>query len=217
MAHRFPDPDTRHPLILPDGRRHKGIVFLNTVIDPPNFQVGDYTYASADDAPEKWITALAPHFNPYGEVKLIIGKFCQIAHGVTFITAEANHRYDGFSTYPFAVFDGGIGTERPSLPPRGPDTVIGHDVWFGREAKVLPGARIGSGVIVGAGAVVGGDVAPYSIVVGNPSRVMRMRFAPDVIARLLDLAWWDWPIETVLAHEAAIASADLETLEAAAP
>ncbi|MEO0752077.1 MAG: CatB-related O-acetyltransferase [Pseudomonadota bacterium] len=217
MSTRFPDPTTRYPLILPNGQAHKGTVFLKSVIDPPNFQVGDYTYASADTEPERWITALAPHFNPYGEAKLIIGKFCQIAHGVTFITSEANHRYDGFSTYPFAVFDGGIGSDRPSLPKDSADTVIGHDVWLGRGAKVLPGAQIGPGVIVGAGAVVGGKVAPYSVIIGNPARVIRKRFEDAVIQRLLALAWWDWPIETILSHEAAICGADLSILEAAAP
>lgn len=217
MANDFADPSTRYPLMLPGGQHHKGTVFLKNVIGPANFEVGDYTYASADQEPKDWATALAPYLNPEGPNKLIIGKFCQIAHGVTFITTEANHRYDGFSTYPFAVFDGGIGTDRPSLPKGGVDTVIGHDVWLGRDARVLPGADIGHGVIVGAGAVVGGHVAPYSIVVGNPASVLRMRFADDVIARLLELAWWDWPIDTILAHEAAISGGDLAALEAAAP
>ena len=217
MQHPFPDPSVVCPLILPSGKVHDATVFLKPLVTDPNFQVGDYTYASADTAPANWTRALAPHLIPYGEDKLIIGKFCQIAHGVTFITASANHRYDGFSTFPFAAFDGGLTSDRASIRTVRADTVIGHDVWFGREVKVLPGARIGSGAIIGAGAVVGGTVEPYSIIVGNPGRVLRMRFSDRVIARLLDIAWWDWPIETVLAHEAAIASADLETLEAAAP
>ena len=70
--------------------------------------------------------------------------------------------------------------------------VIGHDVWIGRAAIVLPGRRIGNGAIVGAGAVVTKDVAPYTIVAGNPARVIRRRF-PEAIAERLDrLAWWDW-------------------------
>ncbi|MEL7011772.1 MAG: CatB-related O-acetyltransferase [Pseudomonadota bacterium] len=217
MATDFPKPSTQHPVILPNGQHHKGTVFLKSVIASPNVHVGDYTYASADEEPENWITTLAPYLIPGGAETLIIGKFCQIAHGVTFITSEANHRYDGFSTYPFAIFDGGIGTKRPSLPQGGVDTVIGHDVWLGRGATVLPGARVGNGVIVGAGAVVGGQVAPYSIIVGNPGRVLRMRFDQTIVVRLQKLAWWDWPIDRILANEAAICGADIASLEAAAP
>ena len=81
----------------------------------------------------------------------------------------------GISTYPFAIFDparvGAYIEQITGLP----DTVIGHDVWLGDGAVILPGARIGSGVIVGAGAVVGGTVPDYAVVVGNPARVLRER------------------------------------------
>ena len=102
------------------------------------------------------------------------------------------------------------------MPGPGPDTIIGHDVWIGQGARILPGAHIGSGVIIGAGAVVGGRVPDYAVVVGNPGRVVRHRFAPDTIARLLQIAWWDWPIDHILKHEAAICGGDLPVLEAAA-
>jgi virginiamycin A acetyltransferase len=92
---------------------------------------------------------------------------------------------------------------------------VGHDVWIGQGACILPGAQIGSGAIIGAGAVVGGTVEPYTVVAGNPGRVMRHRFHKPQILRLLALAWWDWPIETILRHEAAICGADLDLLEAA--
>ena len=87
---------------------------------------------------------------------------------------------------------------------------------MGSGATVLPAARIGSGCIIGAEAVVSGDVAPYSIVAGNPARVIRRRFEDGIVARLLRLAWWDWPIERILAHEAEICGADIAALEAAA-
>jgi phosphonate metabolism protein (transferase hexapeptide repeat family) len=70
---------------------------------------------------------------------------------------------------------------------------IGHDAWIGRAAIVLPGRTVGTGAVVGAGAVVTRDVAPYTIVAGNPARVIRDRFAPEIVARLQALAWWDWP------------------------
>lgn len=208
----FPSPKTRHPMSLPDGKSHEGAVFLGAAIDHPRIDVGDYTYAFDFDPPEDWARRLAPYLFPFSPERLTIGSFCQIANGVRFVTASANHRYDGISSFPFAIFDGGAGDARPSLPNRFPDTVVGHDVWLGDGARVMPGARIGSGVIVGAGAVVTGAVPDYAIVAGNPARVVRMRFSPDEIAILLGLAWWTWPIEKILAHEAEIAGGDVGAL-----
>ena len=217
MHRPFPGADTRHPLTLPDGHVHTGTVFLKNAIDHPRIEVGDYTYASAHVPPEDWAARLAPYLYPGSPERLVIGRFCQIADGVTFITASANHRRDGFTTFPFAVFDGGFEAGRPSLPQTpDPDTVIGHDVWLGQGVRVLPGARLGHGVIAGAGAVVAGHVPPYTLVAGNPARPVRTRFDAATIARLLAIAWWDWPIDRILAHEAAICGADLAALERAA-
>ncbi len=178
--------------------------------------MGDFTYASAFDTPDDWQKRLAPYLFRHSGEKLIIGKFCQIADGVRFITASANHRYDGVSSYPFAVFDG-FDMDRPSMQIRLRDTVVGHDVWFGNGAQILPGTRIGSGVIVGASAVVSGDIPDYAIVAGNPARVVRMRFSSQDISRLLKLAWWDWPIDHILEHEAEICGGDVDALEALRP
>lgn len=216
MTDRFPTPETRHPVVLPDGGRHPGTVFLKPALDHPRIEVGDYTYASAFDPPEDWAARLAPYLFDFSPERLIIGRFCQIADGATFITASANHRHDGFSTFPFAIFDGGRNAGRPSLPEPGADTVIGHDVWIGQGARILPGARIGSGVIIGAGAVVTGRVPNYAVVAGNPGRVLRRRFDTDTVGRLLRIAWWCWPINHIRAHEAAICGADIVALEAAA-
>ena len=217
MHRPFPGADMRHPLTLPDGTVHTGTVFLKNAIDHPRIDVGDYTYASAHTPPDDWAARLAPYLYPGSPERLSIGRFCQIADGVTFITASANHRRDGFSTFPFAVFDGGFEEGRPSLPQTtDPDTVIGHDVWLGQGARILPGARLGHGVIAGAGAVVAGEVPPYTLVAGNPARPVRARFDAATIARLLDIAWWDWPIDRILDHEAAICGADLGALESAA-
>ena len=220
MQHDLPQPDVRFPLVLPDGSSHEGTVFLASAIDHPRWDVGAYSYASSHSPPEDWADRLAPFLYPTSEEKLIVGKFCQIADGVIFITASANHRRDGFSTYPFAIFSG-FGENRPSLPEPGarthPDTVIGHDVWIGQGARILPGARVGTGSIIGAGAVVGGVVPPYSVCVGNPGKVIRRRFDDRIVERLLVISWWDWPIEIIMAAEAAICGADLAALEAARP
>lgn len=211
----FPSPDTRFPITLPDGTLHLDTVFLNAVIDHPRWVIGDYTYASSENPPEDWAHSLAPYLYAFSEDRLVIGKFCQVADSVRFITAGANHRYDGFSSYPFAIFHREF-EGAPSLPGPGRDMVIGNDVWIGQGARILPGARIGDGAIIGAGAVVGGIVAPYQVVIGNPGRVSRTRFSPEVVNRLLALRWWDWPIAQIMAHEAAICGGDLAALERAA-
>ena len=216
MPPPFPSADTLNPVILRDGTAHEGVVFLANAIDHHRISVGAYTYASAFDPPADWAARLAPYLHIFSPETLTIGKFCQIADGALFITASAHHRYDGFSSFPFAAFGGGKMKGRPSNPDPGPDTVIGNDVWVGQDARILPGARIGSGVIIGAGAVVTGEVAPYSVVAGNPARVVRRRFDDETIAALLDIAWWDWPIERILDNEAAICGARLDRLRAAA-
>jgi virginiamycin A acetyltransferase len=209
----FPAPTVIHPVPLPNGSQHPGTVFLSSVIDHPRITAGDYTYASAHEPPGDWAAHLAPYLFDFSPERLILGRFCQIADGVTFITASANHRHDGISTFPFAVFGGGPTEGRPSMPGPGADTTVGNDVWIGQGARILPGARLGNGVIVGAEAVVGGMVPDYTIVAGNPARVVRRRFDAAQVARLNVLAWWDWPIDTILAHEAEIAGADIEALE----
>lgn len=212
----FPDPSRRHPVTLADGQPHTGTVFLAPAITHPRWEIGAYTYASAHIPPRDWAARLAPYLYPFSAEKLVLGRFCQIADSVTFVTASANHRLDGFSTFPFAIFEG-LDMTRPSIP-KGPfpDTVIGHDVWFGQGARILPGARIGSGSIIGTGAVVGGTIPPYSVVAGNPGKVVRQRFDAATIDRLLDIAWWDWSIDRILAHEGAICGGNIAQLEAAA-
>jgi phosphonate metabolism protein (transferase hexapeptide repeat family) len=71
--------------------------------------------------------------------------------------------------------------------------VIGHDVWIGHGAIILPGISIGNGAVIAAGAVVSKDVAAYDIVAGVPARALRRRFEPELCERIAALAWWDWP------------------------
>lgn len=99
------------------------------------------------------------------------------------------------------------------MPEPGLDTTIGHDAWIGQGAHILPDARLGHGVIVGAGAVVSGQVPSYTIVAGNPAKVVRHRFSCLEVTRLAAIAWWNWPIARILAHEAEIMSADIDLLE----
>jgi phosphonate metabolism protein (transferase hexapeptide repeat family) len=125
-----------------------------------------------------------------------IGKFTSIA-AMTRIN-PGNHPMQRASqshfTYRASAYFDGAGDEVEFFAWRRSHPVsIGHDVWIGHGAVVLPGRSIGTGAVVGAGAVVTKDIPAYSIAVGNPARVLRPRFAPDVAARLEALAWWDWP------------------------
>lgn len=211
------DPLRTHPLRFADGTTHPNMVHLNRVIHHPNITIGDFTYANDFDPPADWAARLAPYLYPGAPERLEIGRFCQIAHGVRFITASANHDMTGLTTYPFPVFDPALIEGYKAGFSGLPDTVIGHEVWLGHGALILPGARIGHGAIVGAGAVVAGTVAPYTIVAGNPARVIRPRFAPETIAALLRLGWWDWPVDRIAAATPALLSGDLGALSALAP
>lgn len=208
------DPQRTHPLSFADGSVHPNMVHLARVVDHPNIAVGDFTYANDFDPPQDWAARLAPYLYPGAPERLVIGRFCQIAHGVRFITASANHAMSGLSTYPFPVFDPSRIEAYKDTFQGLPDTVIGNDVWIGHGALILPGARLGDGAVIGAGAVVSGTVAPYTIVAGNPARPVRPRLPPETVAALLDLRWWDWPLDRIEAAIPALLQPDVARLRA---
>ena len=114
-------------------------------------------------------------------------------------------------TFPFYTLEG-WDMDPPALsdlPLKG-DTVIGNDVWIGQNAVILPGVRIGDGAIIGANSVVGGDVEPYTIVVGNPAKVLRKRFDDELIRLLVEFKWWDKSIDEINALIPILTCSDLE-------
>jgi virginiamycin A acetyltransferase len=121
-----------------------------------------------------------------------------IASGVTFIMNGANHLTNALTTFPFAIFGNGWenAMEGKSYPQKG-DIIIGNDVWIGYKATIMAGVTIGDGAIIATNATVIKDVAPYSIVGGNPAHEIKKRFSEDTISKLLDLKWWDWPIDKI--------------------
>ncbi len=149
--------------------------------------------------------------------RLIIGRFCAIAAGAEFNMNGSNHVMDRLSTYPFEIF--GEGWEDDTIDyangSRG-DTVIGNDVWIGTGATIMPGVTIGDGAIIGAKAVVAKDVPAYAIAVGNPAEARKYRFSADIIARLVAIAWWEWPVEKITINLPAIRKGDIAALETAA-
>lgn len=210
-----PDPNTRHPLAMTDQ-----VAFLRPLAkDRPNVEIGHFTYYDDPAGPEHFFDrCVRYHFGFIGD-RLKIGPFCAIAAGAQFIMNGANHALTGLSTYPFAIFengwDDGVTVEDFADGSRG-DTEIGPDVWIGTEAMILPGITIGAGAIIAARAVVTRDVAPYNVVAGNPAQVVKSRFDETQIARLLQIAWWDWPPEQITSALPAIRAGDIDALEAMA-
>ena len=208
------NPNEKYPVKLPDNTYWPHTIFLKNFIDHSNIQIGDYTYFNDFRLPVDDVRQLLiPYMHLGAPEKLIIGKFVQIAHGVQIITSSANHQMDGFSTYPFAVFgDPWASSYKPNWPNKG-DTVIGNDVWIGHQALIMPAVSIGDGVIIASGSVVTKDVPPYTIVAGNPAKMLRKRFDDETIATLLEIQWWNWPIEIINQNISAVISGDIEVLK----
>ncbi len=188
MKNTLPNPNEVFPI-----RGNETVTYVKPTVTNPNIIVGDFTYFSDVDF-ESHVTH---HYDFYGD-KLIIGKFCQIAAGVSFIMNGANHQMNAVSTYPFYIFQG-WDEEVPKLsdlPVKG-DTVVGSDVWIGQNTTILPGVHIGDGAIIGMNSVVGSDVEPYTIVAGNPAKLIRRRFDEELTELLLRLKWWDKSIEEI--------------------
>ena len=191
--------------------------FIKNVVKAPNIIIGDYTYYDDPVDPtgfEK--NNVLFNWPEFGD-RLIIGKFCSIASGTKFIMGPANHRISSVSTYPFAVFGGAweeaVPPHMAQLPFKG-DTVIGNDVWIGRESVIMPGVKIGDGAIIAAGSVVAKYVEPYHVVGGNPARFLKKRFDDELIALLLEWKWWDLPPEELVKALPLLCDPDLESVKA---
>ena len=209
-----PDPLNPHPMA---GQPRVG--FLKALVDHPQIEIGDYTYYDDPCGPEHFVARCVGHLYPFIGDRLVIGRFCALACGVRFVMNGANHAMNGATTYPFNIF--GQGWEEgfdPASTAAGikGDTVVGHDVWIGENAVIMPGVSIADGAIVAAQSVVTRDVGAYEIVGGNPARTIRRRFDQPTVERLLKIAWWHWPAETITRHLSALRRCDLTTLEEAA-
>ena len=203
----IPDPNQIFP------NEYKTSVFLKNVITAPNIIVGDYTYYDDADDPEGFErNNVLFNYSEFGD-RLIIGKFCQIASGTQFVMGSANHRLSSVSTYPFNVFGGAWEANTPphlsQLPHKG-DTVIGNDVWLGRECRVMPGVHIGDGAIIAAYSVVVKDIPPYTVAGGNPCRPIKPRFDTELTELLLRLKWWDFDSQTLVSFLPDLCNPDLE-------
>lgn len=202
-----PDKNTLYPL-----EHHKKLCFLKNLIDEPNIEIGDFTYYDDLDDVQNFKKNVKYHFGFAGD-KLIIGKFCMIASGVSFIMNGANHLSSAISAYPFAIFEHGWehAMEEKSYPLKG-DTIVGNDVWIGHSATIMAGVQVGDGVIIAANSTVVKDVEPYSIVGGNPAQLIKKRFPEPKIEQLLNLKWWDWDIGKITRNVSVLTGNDLSAI-----
>lgn len=128
-----------------------------------------------------------------------VGAFCSIASGV--VIGGARHPIEYASTSPVFL------SHKDSVKKKysrhvyswSPRTRIGNDVWIGERALIKGGVTIGDGAVVGMGSIVTKDVPPYTIVAGNPAKIIRVRFAPEISEAMLRLRWWNLPDDELTA------------------
>ena len=138
---------------------------------------------------------------------LKIGSFCSISAYVQ-IFLGGEHRSDWVTTSPLSLmFENDIIEDH--CRSKG-DVIIGNDVWICANTIVLSGVTIGDGAVIANGSIVTRDVEPYSIVAGNPAKVIKYRFSPEVIEQLLSICWWDWPETLIRKHMTSLQSGEIE-------
>ena len=206
-----PNPNSIYP-----NENIKQVCYIENVIKNPNIQVGDYTYYDDLNGAEEFEKHVTHHYDFLGD-KLIIGRFCAIAHGIEFVMNGANHQMCSVTTYPFYIMGNGWEKTTPTLDDlpitvKG-DTIIGNDVWIGQNVVVMPGIHIGNGAIIAANSVVTKNVPDYHIVGGNPAKIIRKRFDDNLIQYLLALKWWNWSAEKIFNNLEILCSSDIEKIK----
>ncbi|OAX47945.1 CatB-related O-acetyltransferase [Paenibacillus sp. AD87] len=198
------------------------IKYLKDIVTNPLIEVGDYSYysgyydnnSSFEDGCVRYLWGDEKSrslFNPIEEFgwqidRLIIGNYVCIAAGVVILMGgNNNHHAEWITVYPFAD------QISHSFSPKG-DTIIESDAWIGMNAMIMPGVTIGEGAIVAAGSVVTKDVAPYTIVGGNPAKEVRKRFSEEEIMKLKEMRWFDWKRESIEAVTNLLSSSSIDEL-----
>lgn len=183
--------------------------FLAKTVKNPNIQIkGNYSYYSAywDQGFERCVVRYLHEkkSTPKKPVdQLYIGNFvCFGTECIIMMGGNQLHRHDWISSYPFNT---------KSFVPAG-DTIIQDGVWIGSRAMIMPGVHLGEGCVVAAGSVVTKDVPPYAIVAGSPAQLIKYRFTPEYIEKLLALKLYEYHEKQILAMSELLQSDDLDAL-----
>ena len=193
------------------------VELLHETVKNPNIHVrGTHSYYSAAWTGSFEESVVRYHYGDAYSLKaweplwpidqLHIGDYvCIGAEAVILMGGNHTHRTDWFSLYPFpeVILDAYIGKG---------DTTLGDGAWIGMRAMIMPGITIGEGAVVASGAIVTKDVAPYTIVAGNPAAPIRQRFPADSVKKLLELDIYAWPEAKFEALKSFITANDIEAL-----
>ena len=153
-----------------------------------------------------------PKTHSWGEgAKLVVGNFCSFADNIN-IYLGGNHNTNWVTTYPFGhihknKFNKFNGKGHPST--KG-DVIIGNDVWIGSNVTIMSGITIGDGSVIANNSHIIKNVEPYSLVGGNPAKLIKYRFTKEQIEKLLQIKWWNWSDEKINEYMNLLCSADID-------
>lgn len=213
--------------IMPKPWVHKGLDRVKCLFLPDDLAVEPYTRHVFRPGDGAMLLSSSRHMTyQHGHLPgSRIGAFCSIARGVeemgdTHPTDRVtSHLLSYGAFYRQQAKEMGAEDYRPWAPynPRAPHVIIGNDVWIGTQAILKGGITIGDGAVIGARSVVTRDVPPYSVVAGQPARILRPRFPAEIAARLQATAWWDYSLKDLARFSFEDPLAFCKAFEAARP
>lgn len=146
----------------------------------------------------RFTSIVGPNTDIYCAInKVKIGSFCSIARNVNF--QEYNHKTERLTSH--FVFQNIFEEKLENDITSKGDIEIGNDVWIGAQCVILGGAKIGNGAVIAANSVVIGDIPPFAIAAGTPAKILKYRFHEDIINKIEEMKWWEWPIEKILKNK----------------
>ncbi len=153
-------------------------------------RVGKHTYGT------EWMKVLV--WSNHEKAKIEIGRYCSISFNLRLFFG-GNHNYDWISTYPFGHTTSTKNDFQPikGHPKEVGSIIIGNDVWIGRDVTIMDGVKISDGTIIAANSHVVKSTEPYSIVGGNPAKLIKKRFSEETINNLMTMKWWNWSDEKI--------------------